>query len=594
MNFLDFSSSSLKKNPEIWIGAFAFIVRLWFLQKFQDSLFFEPILNGNDRALYDGLAQQIARGQIFPSGAFEHMPLYPWVLGLIYFIFGPNLYLVGLLGSILDASTILLMIRLARRMGAPIAAAGFIGILYAFYPTAIIYSVVTMPNSLNAFLLVLFTTACLKLWDEEDLTNNEQRTWNRITRWFRVGFLAGIITLGFAGMSLIAVSCFIFWVITHICNKSICLLSFVFCLTGFALPIIPVTLHNWRVEHRLVWVSAHGGFNFYMGNHENATGYPVQIRNFRGDAGNLLADAHTEAERIEGHKLTAAESSKYWTCEAWKFIRKHPAAELKLFGVKFLKFWNYFEYDDLRLLPMFRLTRLAFTSPFWPGFGWFAWFGLCGLLLAKRCGFIKILTFSGILGILGFFVTARYRLTFVPLFGVLGAITLGETWNILKSWWENRNHTKEIWGRSRLLGILVTVIGVAFLICWPLPQSDFRALDYYNTAAYLIAQGKPDEAIPLARQGIALAPGESNLYFVMGNALFGSGKLQEAVDAYEITLRLKPTDASAHYNLAVAWMQLGKPISAIHEAALALHYNPVHSRAKKLIKEAQQQTTGKN
>ena len=64
----------------------------------------------------------------------------------------------------------------------------------------------------------------------------------------------------------------------------------------FVVPIFPVTLHNWQMEHRFVLVTAHGGFNFYMGNHENSTGYPVQIGDFRGDAGSLLVDARREAE----------------------------------------------------------------------------------------------------------------------------------------------------------------------------------------------------------------------------------------------------------------------------------------------------------
>jgi len=608
------------RRPELWVGILAFLVRLWFLEQLAGSPFFEPIPGGNDRNLYDALAQRVAHGSIFPQGVFESMPLYPWFLGLIYAVAGANLYCAGWIGAFLDAATTMLLVHLAIRLGALRVAATLVGLLYALYPTAIIYSTMTMPNTLNAFLLtgfVMLSGSTLRMnrtpknpenvipsGSEESpafsgggferfLTsfgmtrkNVFQQSLESTLQWFGLGLLAGVTALGFAGMLLIFLAWMVYRVIVQIQTKQICLPPFAFCLLGFAIPILPVTLHNWRVERQFVLVTAHGGFNFYMGNHEEATGYPVQIEGFRGDAGSLLADARAAAERIEGRKLSAAEFSAHWSRRAWSFILAHPLAELKLLGLKFMKFWNRSEYDDMRLAPMLRLGNVAFESPLWPGFAWIGWLGLAGLFLARGCGSLKVITATGIIGVLCFFVTARYRLTFAPLLAALGAMGVSEIW---KAMGEARHSESKIKNQKSKKIPHGAVFCIAGLVTWsPLPQSDFRALDRYNTAAYLMARGMPREALEQAQKGLMMDQTHPDLHFVAGNALWALGKAREAGAAYTTTIHLKPSHASAHYNLAVVYMELKDPASASREAALALKFDPQHPHAGEALKEAEE------
>lgn len=602
--------SSLKTRPEIWVGVLAFLMRFWFLQIFCTSPIFEPLPGGNDRSLYDSLAGRVAKGEWFPPGVFEYMPLYPWVLGSLYAVFkllggGANLYGVGLLGAVLDSITAFLSVRLARKLGAPIFAAAVTGILYALYPVAIIYSVVTMPNTLNAFLLVMFVSACWKLEEAAGLARAESSGtgWGRRLRgvlpWFGVGLLAGVTALSFAGMLLIATLCLVFWATRQLLRRQFSVPPLAMFLLGVCLPIVPVTLHNWQAEQQFVLVTAHGGFNFYMGNHENATGYPVQIGGFRGTAGSLLADARAEAERVEGRKLTAAEFSAWWSDRAWHFIRTQPGAELRLLGLKFLKFWNHTEYDDLRLLPLVRHTNLGFTMPWWPGFGWLGWLGLAGLILARRCGFLKLVTLTGIAGVLFFFVTTRYRLTFAPLLAVCGALALDEiqrVWLLLfrrpaaaVSPLANPSISPEAEiGNRRALQSVAVVIVAGLIAVVPLTQSDFRSLDCYNTATFLMARRLPAQALDEAVQGLKISPAEPSLHFVAGNALFRLGRLREAVVAFETSLRLAPSNGTAHFNLAQTWMELREPVKAAAEAGLALKCDPADSRARELLDEARQ------
>lgn len=578
---------SIRERPE-WIPAIlAFLVRFWFLTQLMASPFFEPITNGNDRALYDGLALRMAGGSWFPPGVFEYMPLYPWVLSRVYAVMGPNLFAVGILGALMDSATTFLIVRLARHFKANLAAALLAGCLYALFPTAIVYSVMTMPNTLNAFLLICFCACALKLpLSEAAPVGSDGRKFHPLMPWFGLGLLAGITTLGFAGMLLVAVVCLVLWTIQRLRNGIRSPLPLGVFILGMILPILPVTIHNWCAEGSFVLVTAHGGFNFYMGNHENANGYPVQIQGFRGDAGSLLADARAEAERIRGRHLGAAEFSKFWSDRAWQFIRSHPGDEIQLIGLKVLKFWNRLDYDDMRFLPMFRITGLGFTSPLWPGFAWLAWIGFCGLFLARGCGVVRAVTASGLFGVLSFFITARYRLNFAPLLGILGALGISELIRLFRA-----GAAVPLWRRGMAL---MVVIVATLMVAWPIRTSDFRALDHFNTAAYLVACKRPAIAVEVARRGLEIAPQNADLYFVMGNGFLASGRMGEAVTAYEKAIYWQRDYASAHYNLGHTLLLLKQPAAALKEAGLALVYDPRHPSAAKLMEEAQAELNKKS
>ncbi|MDD2706457.1 MAG: tetratricopeptide repeat protein [Verrucomicrobiae bacterium] len=560
--FNSITLSGIGRCPCFWVVALAFVLRLNFLQNLAGSPFFDPIPGGNDRALYDELAQKIAAGHLFPSGVFEYMPLYPWFLGMIYSLAGnPNLYLAGWAGILMDTATTALIIQLARQTGvsATWSAAG--GLLYAVFPTAIIYSAVGMPNTLNTLLLISWIVSASGLIDK-----TPRRTW------FLSGLVAGITTLGFAGMLLINLAASLFWLVRFPRNAA-CLVIF---WLGLSLPLSVTAIHNWRAEGRFVLVTAHGGFNFFMGNHENASGYPVQIAGFRGDAGSLLADARKEAERIAGHPLSAAEFSKHWSDQAWNFICSHPLQELRLIGLKLLKFWNRYEYDDLRLLPMLRLSGAAFTWPVWPSFAWLAWGGLLGLFMARSCNLLKISVLAGMTGIVLFFITARYRLTLAPPLAALaaaGAMQLVETLRSKKT------------PASRLLASL-PAIGILMIVNLPLsPSMNFQALDHYNTAAYLLARGLPDAALEQAARGLREKGSWPDLHFVAGNAFFCQRRFAEAEAAYRQVLKLKPQDASAHFNLALASLEQKNKLTAINELTATLQIDPRHAKAGALLLE---------
>lgn len=558
----------------------ALAARLLFLGAFAESSYFEPISGGNDRALYDGLAQRVAHGAIFPRGVFEFMPLYPWALGALYAMAGPNLYAAGFAGALLDALTAALATACALRLGAACWAAAMGGALYAGYPVAVAYSAVTMPNTLNAFLLLAFAVAAIRMEKAQESavsrSEGSPAGGRPSAAWFGLGLLGGVAALGFAGMFLVGGACAAWLIAREISRAGARRAGRAagWWLVGFVLPIAPVTLHNLRAEGHFVLVTAHGGFNFFMGNHAEATGYPVRIGGFRGEAGSLLADARAEAERIAGRPLAAAEVSAYWSARARAWWRAHPADALRLLGTKVLKLANHAEYDDLRLLPMLRLGGVAFASPLWPSFGWLAWLGLAGVLAARAPGALRATCLAGGAGVLLFFVTSRYRLTLAPLLAVFAALAVSQV---------ARAIARRAMRRAAILA--AAALFAAAPVIWPLAGTDFRALDCYNTAAFLLNKGRPVEAERLAREGLELAPRQADLHFVLGNAFSAQGRKDAARAAFANAVKLDPGRASAHYNLAVVCRDLGDRASAAREAAAALRLDPSHTRARALLRE---------
>lgn len=544
--------------------------RLWFLLRYVGSPFFIPVEGGSDRWLYVSLARNVAGGTFFPDGVFQYMPLYAWWLGFWTRLAGDHVLLLsGLFGAVLDSCTALLIARTARKWGAPAWAAWGMAMLYAHYPLAIVYSATTMPNTINAFLLTWFALLASQL--------GRSSSWRA---WLGTGVLAGITCLSFAGMLLALMVTTAAKGVAFVRKRAFDVLPRLACFFLIALlPIVPVAVHNWRAEGHFVLITAHGGFNFYLGNHAGATGYPVLLPGFRGERGNLLADALDEAQRLEGRKLAAAEFSRHWSDRAKAFLRENPGAAARLFARKVLCFFNGREYDDLRLLPMLGLTGTAFSSFAWPGFAWISIFGLAGLVAARRAGLLRLITATGCLSIILFFVTSRYRLTLCPLLCIVGAVGF-QSLELFRK--RGRPSRLGLWG--------ITVAVAAVLAFWPLKGTDFRSLDHYNTAAHLMEKamhtGEADlveQALEHARAGIAIDPTAHHLRIVEGNALFGLARTNEARAAYAAAVRLNPKDAQGIFNLAVVMNAQGERTNAIAHAERAVALDPGFEQARKFL-----------
>lgn len=518
-----------------WLGGglavivLAIAVRIWFLGAFSGSPMYEPHAGAHDRAIYHDAARAVAEGRVWPEGAFEYLPLYPWVLGAGYALFGEHLLVPALLGMACDAVTVLLIVLLARRMGARWWAAVMAAGLFAVYPLALVYGPLTMPNTLNAMLLVALTYVL----DRLDL--------DRVGWCIAAGILGGITALGFAGALVIAAAVLLWKGVRDFRAGTAPWKGMAVFAVAFALPLLPVALHNTKAEGTFVLLTTHGGFNFYMGNHERATGYPVRVRDFRMTARAMLEDAHRAAEQEQGHALSRAQSSAWWAGQGRDYWRAHPLEAAGLTVKKMALFWNHRDVDDLRMREQLQLTDGLLSGWWWPGFAWFGFLGCVGLLFARNAAVPRVVLLGGMVSLAFFFVTARYRLTLIPVMAALGAAGVSAMWPM------TRAHA------LRALWLIPAVIVIVF----PFQVRDLRGFDYYNASVQVLGAGDADRALYLANAGLLIDSRNADLYHAQGGALAQLERFEEAARAFDRTVSLNPAHASGRYNLALSLARLG-------------------------------------
>lgn len=108
-----------------------------------------------------------------------------------------------------------------------------------------------------------------------------------------------------------------------------------------------------------------------------------------------------------------------------------------------------------------------------------------------------------------------------------------------------------------------------------------------NLALYLADQGRTDEALPMAREGVRLGPNESaaqnNLALVLlrkgDREGFQPGQMEEAIEHLEKCLEIEPGYLSAHSNLAFTLLARNRPDEALKHFERILEIAPHNARA---------------
>jgi tetratricopeptide (TPR) repeat protein len=108
-----------------------------------------------------------------------------------------------------------------------------------------------------------------------------------------------------------------------------------------------------------------------------------------------------------------------------------------------------------------------------------------------------------------------------------------------------------------------------------------------NLALYLADQGRLDEAMPTAREGVRLGPNEptaqNNLALVLlrkgDRQGFQTGQMEEAIEHLEKCLEIDPNYLSAHSNLAFTLLARNRPDEALGHFERMLEIAPRNARA---------------
>lgn len=475
---------------------------------------------------YADWGMRIAHGQLTDFQAFYGQPLYAYLLGGAFALTGFHPVVISVFQAMLDALTAVLIFRIARIAFAGTARGGrVIGTLaalgWAFFVPAATYSALLIPTSWT----VAASWFCI-WW------LLERRARASHTEWFLVALLLGVIAMMSAAILFLA----LLLLAGAALRRSAVAAAMIGA--GILAGTAPCWLHNSFVARDPVFLSAHSGVNFWIGNNPESDGYPKVPLELPSDQSSLLQKSIATAEAAAGRPLPRSEVARFWSAKAHGYIGGHLAEWLALICLKAKNFWNSFQYDDLSSITAFRDAAIV---PPGIAFGLIAALGLPGALLALRkpaARWVIAAVFLQMIALLPMFVNERYRLPAAPGLLLLSAYLLTELWRTIAA--------------ANALQI-AAVLGLLGLGTWftTLPPNEpaLWSLDNYKTARRQLAADDYPRAESRLRRALAtmvpagqISAAVANSFAESAQAKMNAGETRAALATIEEAVRINPAD----------------------------------------------------
>ncbi|MFO7675286.1 MAG: glycosyltransferase family 39 protein [bacterium] len=546
-------------GPVIALGALA--VRLGYVLQVRraDPMFEFPAM---DALFHHQWAQAIIRGGWLAEIPFFRAPLYPHFLALSYKLGGVNLLLPRLVQAGLGGLTAFLTWLLARRLFG--ARAGLVaGIAAACYPLLVYFD----GELLIPALLVPLVLAGLVLLD---WCRGRDRWW-----WALPGAVFGLAAL--CRPNVLAFALLVpFWLLFEFRRQGWRrLLPY---LGALALVIAPVTARNWAVGREFIPIAWQAGVNFAIGNNPESDGITAVLPGTRKDWWGGYYDARRLAEAAAGRELRPSEIDRHWLGEGLRFWREQPARALGQTARKLYLWWSGYEVANNRDIYFFsRLGFLRFLIHRWPlflfPFGLVVPLAAVGIWATRRqwrrlLPHYLLLT-SYTLSFVVFFVTARYRLTLLPLllaFAAAGGAGLVEAFR--------RGH-----GRSVALGLFLALYVPLNLNLARLPGTN-QAQNWTTLAGHEATQGRPESAREHLARARAADSTWADQYLIAGLIARREGKQDQAEAGFRRAIALDPDNADYHVYLGDLYYDQRRPDSAEAHYRRALELDPYSAFAR--------------
>ena len=531
------------------VFALALALRVaYILEADASPLFAHPAV---DAKTYTHHAQRLAAGNWLGvgEGPFWQPPLYPYFLGAVKLLFPESFFYAArfvqaLLGALVCAMSWWIGCALFNPAVGLLA-----GIGAALCGPLIFFDGELLPASLAVCVDLLALVLLL-------------RVWRRPSRW---GFLGAGAAFGVGGLAVptvltfaVAVPIVLLWVAPRRQGWG---WAGAFSL-GVILAIAPVAWRNWAIGGDGVGISYNAGINLYIGNNPNYAEI-VAIR-----PGWEWDDLVTQPAR-EGIERPSAKSA-YFAERAWDYIRGDPSAWLGLMGRKLGAFWHGDERGRNQPIYFWRTYSQVLSATLWKAgiafpFGLVAPLALWGMLLSlRRIGptwpLLYVLCYC--LGVVAFFVAARYRVPVLPVLIVFAAYGLWALWD---------------WGRAgcgRSLGLGLAVCSAFALAAnshlAPMDMEGDAAIHYNLGNAYAQA-GDRERALAAFARAVAEDPEYWQAWLNLGGVKAALGDLAGSKAIFVRVAQKAPRQVEPWMNLAHVHIQQGDAEGAItaYEAALA-------------------------
>jgi tetratricopeptide (TPR) repeat protein len=538
------------RDPWIWsVFIVALALRLTYLVDLRHAPFFShPQM---DALYHDQWARRLAAGDWIGSGVFFRAPLYPYFLGVMYALFGPDYTLVRIVQFLLGSFTaVFTTIVVGRRFGRMAGVTA--GLLQATYGPGLYYEGELLLVVLEAPLNLAATWAL----DQAVATK-------RARAWALAGAFLGLAALVRPNILALlpVVGVYALWAFGRASWSRLALYG------GTALLVLaPVLLRNAIVGHDFVPVASQGGLNYYLGNNPAADGMSAVAPEFRRTWTGGLEDADRLATLALGRPLRPSEVSSYWMHRALSWARFYPGEFLRLQCKKLALFWDAYEIPNNDDYYYFSHLARVFRWPVLFDFALVGPLAILGLVLGLAG---RRLTFAWIavpivlwLVIAAFFVCGRFRASTTPLLAGWAGIGVSQLvmFARARSW--------------RRLGGALLVLVIACLAV-NLDLSHLRA--YHTTAEshlrlgiFYAAGGNPEKARAEYEAALHENPAFADGWNNLGVLHAQEQRWTEARAAFERALALVPDHPKALGNLAALDFREGRHAEADSLARRAL------------------------
>ncbi len=611
-------SNHIKKllvQHQVWLTPFfivlaAFIIRLIYLLQIESiPTFYNPIM---DEQYHLHLVSLISNSNV-PDESFYRAPLYPYLLAFFLKIVSGSLFKVRLIQITLGSFLPLLVYQLGLNVFTKRVA--FISMVVAvFYPTFLYYDAALLITPIMVLLTTLFVIQLYRC----------QNYPNRILNFIVAGLLLGICGLARPNILLAGPMLIIWaWLILKPLEgpkKSI----IKYALIGFAslLIILPVTLRNYQVSGDPVFIAWQGGYNFYLGNNRQASGWSATAPGIDQSWEGGYLQSIAIAEQAEQRRLTKSEVSDYWYDLAWEEIKKSPSDFIALQFKKLRLFINGYEipnnqdiYISRKFAPI--LKPLMINKLIYFPYGLIVPFAIVGFIISLRNWrkylLIYVVVFSYIISFQLFFVCARYRQPLIPLmilFAVFALMKLCEFFKqhhykalglsaifLLVLFFES-NHDLLKLSQPRVEAENRLMLGNAFVeqqnsnkaineFKKAIEADSSYALPYNNLGMQLAQRGSTYEAIDLFQKAVAIDPLTVESFFNLATAYLETGKIDEAVKLLEYAARLHPYNDYVHLKLGMTYFEAGMITNAKNSVENSLRLNPSNPTSRQVYQQLQ-------
>ncbi len=325
----------VSRHPLASVVALAIVARLAVLLFFYPSLFaFENTGAVHGSEGFDLYAQNLRATGVYglergvPDAVLP--PLYGYVLAGIYSVFGRTGLAVGVVHTLIDAASIVLLAKIAAALFVRATlhwrAVGVVAaLLFALYPYLIFQSLTVIDTPLFMLLLHAWLYLLIRL---------RERLWLDRAAWglaVGAGLLLGLATLMRPILPLLALLVAVWFLFRLPLGQTIARLLPV-AVVGAAV-VLMWSARNTALYGEFVPISVNGGANFYQGSNPNVVpylraGYDTQWTSPDGAGARSASERHTPA----GDRALFA--------QAWAWLADNPAAIPELLWVKFQTHWS--------------------------------------------------------------------------------------------------------------------------------------------------------------------------------------------------------------------------------------------------------------